>query len=222
MPILPPGAPAARSDAPVMAALPPAAPPATPGLLPPAPVPVPGAAPFRAEQVPFVCDECRRRIGSEFARGRAYKALAVEPLGAAGWATGEPTPEAAQEKAMAQCRQQSRGRDCALYATQDGVVWTHREPPLPPSPWVGRDNIEPFDAERLIQLAPQARERVARLFAVPQATRVLAMGPRGEWAAITDSLNVGEAARRALEACGHFAGSPCRVVAVDQSFVELP
>lgn len=222
MSILPPGAPAARADAPVSAAAPPLSVPAAPGLLPPARVPASGAVPLRAETVPFICDECRRRIGGEFARGRGYKALAVEPLGAAGWATGEPSPEAARDKAMAQCRQQSRGRDCTLYATQDGVVWTHDEPPLPPSPWIPQAGVEPFDAERLVQLAPQARERVARLFTVPQATRVLALGPRGEWAAITDSLNVSEAARRALEACGHFAGAPCRVVAVDQSFVDLP
>jgi adenylate cyclase len=216
LPILPP-------QAPVVAAVPPlsAVPPAG-SLLPPAPVPEPVAAPFRAEAVPFICDECRRRIGSEFARGRGYKALAVEPLGAAGWVTGEASAEAAQDKALAQCRQQSRGRECFLYATQDGVVRGQGEPPLPPSPWIRREGTEPFDAERLVQLAPQARERVARLFAVPQATRVLALGPRGEWAAITDSLIVEEAARRALEACGHFANAPCRVVAVDQSFVDAP
>lgn len=222
LPILPPQAPVVAA-VPPPAAVPPqaAVPPAAP-LLPPAPVPVPVAAPFRAEAVPFVCDECRRRIGSEFARGRGYKALAVEPLGAAGWVTGEASAEAAQDKALAQCRQQSRGRECFLYATQDGVVRGQGEPPLPPSPWIRREGSEPFDAERLVQLAPQARERVARLFAVPQATRVLALGPRGEWAAITDSLIVEEAARRALEACGHFARAPCRVVAVDQSFVDAP
>jgi adenylate cyclase len=216
LPILPP-------QAPVVAAVPPpAAVPSAGSLLPPAPVPEPVAAPFRAEAVPFICDECRRRIGSEFARGRGYKALAVEPLGAAGWVTGEASAEAAQDKALAQCRQQSRGRECFLYATQDGVVRGQDEPPLPPAPWIRQEGTEPFDAERLVQLAPQARERVARLFAVPQATRVLALGPRGEWAAITDSLIVDEAARRALEACGHFANAPCRVVAVDQSFVDAP
>ena len=97
----------------------------------------------------------------------------------------------------------------------------HGRPPLPPLPWIKRDpSIEkPFAPAAMPFMRDQARARLESAYVSGKKPKAIAMGPGGNDIFYTDGASIAEVVRRALETCGALAGAPCRIVAVDDSFV---
>ena len=64
-----------------------------------------------------------------------------------------------------------------------------------------------------------ARSGIEKSYPGAPKSKALAISPRGHWWRCYGTQNQGEAARRALEACGETVGVPCMIIAVDDVFV---
>jgi adenylate cyclase len=70
---------------------------------------------------------------------------------------------------------------------------------------------------------PFAREpgkaRLESTYLPGRKSKAIAVGPGGNFIFYIDGATVGEVVRRTLETCGTLAGTPCMIVAVDDTFV---
>ena len=207
------------------------APPVTPetaaaAVAPPASSPaLPTGEKFSAELVPFVFDRTRAVLANEYVAAGEPKALALNLNGLIGMASSAANEEAAKSAALDQCQKRADAihspRKCEIYAVGNNVVYPHGRPPLPPLPWIKRDpSIEkPFAPAAMPFMRDQARGRLESVYMPGKKPKAIAMGPGGNDIFYTEGASVAETVRRALETCGALAGAPCRIVAVDDSFV---
>ena len=179
---------------------------------------------FSAETVPFVQDRTRAVLANEYVAAAEPKALALNQNGMIGLGSAA-NEEAAKKAALEQCQQRADAvhspRKCEIYAVGGAVVYPHGRPPLPPLPWIKRDpSIEkPFAPAAMPFMRDQARARLESAYVSGKKPKAIAMGPGGNDIFYTDGASIAEVVRRALETCGALAGAPCRIVAVDDSFV---
>ena len=206
------------------------APPVTPAtaaaaVAPPVSSPaLPTGERFSAETVPFVQDRTRAVLANEYLAAAEPKALALNQNGIIGLGSAA-SEEAAKNAALDQCQKRADAvhspRKCEIYAVGSAVVYPHGRPPLPPLPWIKRDpSIEkPFAPAAMPFMRDQARARLESAYVSGKKPKAIAMGPGGNDIFYTDGASVAEVVRRALETCGALANAPCRIVAVDDSFV---
>jgi hypothetical protein len=103
-------------------------------------------------------------------------------------------------------------------------VWSEPPPPLPTKPWFIRDSQteQPLEFDKIPDISAEQKQTIAQVY--PQIHgRALVLGALRQWAmaggrAQTDE----EAARTALERCGYITHSPCRVIAIGNTFVVPP
>ena len=179
---------------------------------------------FSADLVPFVQDRTRAVLANEYAAAGEPKALALNTNGLIGMASAA-SEDAAKSAALDQCQKRADAihspRKCEIYAVGNALVYPHGRPPLPPLPWIRRDpSIEkPFAPAAMPFMRDQARGRLESSYVTGKKPKAIAMGPGGNDIFYTDGASIAEVVRRALETCGALAGVPCRIVAVDDSFV---
>jgi hypothetical protein len=179
---------------------------------------------FSADLVPFVQDRTRAVLANEYAAAGEPKALALNTNGLIGMASAA-SEDAAKSAALDQCQKRADAihspRKCEIYAVGNAVVFPHGRPPLPPLPWIRRDPAieKPFAPAAMPFMRDQARGRLESSYVTGKKPKAIAMGPGGNDIFYTDGASVAEVVRRALETCGALAGVPCRIVAVDDSFV---
>jgi len=192
-------------------------PPVTP---PPAPKPVVALIP---ETVPFVRNADRGAIRTEYLPAPDHKAIALS-YNRIGFTTGQVDDETAKTAALDSCKRAQEAlkssNPCWLYAVGNTVVFTGGSPPMPSAPWVMRNPaIEtPYAAENLPLLNDAQRAGWGKAYARITQTKVIAMSPRGlafDYYGGTEEENI----RRSLETCGHAAGVPCKIIAIDNIFV---
>jgi class 3 adenylate cyclase len=178
------------------------------------------------EAVPFASDRDRATIRSIYLSAPDHKALAIS-LTQIGFISAQKDDDTAKAAALERCRERTdaAGRAdqrCEVYAVGNAVVYPGGRPPLPPEPWVIRNaSIErPFTAKDIPLVNENRRALVTKYYADPgKYSKALAVSVRGSAAYFRNQSSPEEAVRRALEACGSFAGVPCMIVAIDDSFV---
>jgi adenylate cyclase len=101
------------------------------------------------------------------------------------------------------------------------VVYPHGKPPVPPLPWIRRDpsTEKPFASNDVPFARGPGKARLEGNYVPGKKSKAIVVGPGGNFVFYTDGATVAEVVRRALETCGAFAGVPCMVVAIDDSFV---
>ncbi len=201
---------------------------ATEAAAPAPPAEAPRRRPFVVQDVPFVSEFHWRRL-HEYREAPGAKALAISVRGWMGLAVGRIDAELARRVALDDCNATverevpvRRPYDrCRLYAEGDEVVWPFHPPPMPPLPHLPATLPSPpipFDAAAVPLVTPPARRNLAEHYAVSPRHRALVLGPnRIDW--WTPSVTVVDAVRRTLQICGHLAGRPCTVYAVDDKVV---
>jgi len=206
--------------------------PPTPAAAAPMPPPAPSPPPiassekFVAASVPFISDRTRNALASDYAPVGDFKAFSLNAGGFNGFVTGQSSEEAAKIGAVEQCQKRADAagspRKCELYAVGNTVVYAHGKPPLPPLPWIKRDQAteRPFAPHDVPLLRDPAKTRLENAYVPARKTKALALGPGGgQYFMIPGAETVEEAARRSLESCGAIYGVPCMIVALDDAFV---
>jgi adenylate cyclase len=192
---------------------------------PPPPPPIPLNEKFAAETVPFVTSRARATLAKEYVAAADFKALALVTTGANGYVFGQQSEEAAKSGALEQCQKRADtaqpARKCELYAVGNTVIYAHGRPPMPPTPWIKRDQTieKPFAAKDMPLARDIAKTRLDSIYAPGRKTKAIALGPGGQSFFYTNQESVEEATRRTLEGCGAAAGVPCMIVALDDVFV---
>ncbi|MCP3461907.1 adenylate/guanylate cyclase domain-containing protein [Bradyrhizobium sp. CCGUVB23] len=221
--------PAAKAPASTPTATPTTNPTATAAASPtPAPSSPAAAAKFPADQVPFVGERARAYLTNEYSAAGDSKAFALNIGGFVGYALNQPNEDAARSAALDQCQKRAdtaqSPRRCEIYAVGNNIIYAHGRPPMPPQPWVRVDPMtqRPFASKDVPMVRDQAKARLESF--VPAAkSRAVALGPGGQYFMVVGTATIDEAARRALESCGAFAGGACMIVAVDDNFtVPIP
>ena len=216
-PVATPTAAASAAPAPVATAT---APPS------PSPPPIASREKFAAASVPFVGDRFRATLEREYASATDFKAFALNFAGINAFVTGQPREDAAKDIALEQCQKRadtaSSPRKCELYAVGNNLVYGHGKPPMPPLPWIKHDQAveRPFSSREMPLTRDAGKARIENLYVPGRKTKMLAVGPGvGQYYMVLGMDTAEEAARRSLESCGAIAGTPCMIVAVNDSFV---
>jgi class 3 adenylate cyclase len=205
----------------------PASPPAKAAAAPQpsSPPPIASNERFVPDAMPFVSSRTRTALASEYLPAPDAKALATTINGINAFVVGQPTEDAAKSAALEQCQkrveQAKVSRKCEIYAVGNTVVYSHGKPPVPPLPWIRHDpSIErPFVADEMPLIGDRAKTRLENDYTPARKTKVIALGPGGQFFFSAGVDSVEDAARRNLESCGAVAGVPCMVVALDDAFV---
>lgn len=193
-----------------------------------APMPSPTAptgGKFPADMVPFINERVRDYLSSEYSAAGDYKAVALNIGGFTGTAFNQPNEEAARSMALEQCQKRADAaqspRRCEVYAVGNNVVYMHGKPPMPPQPWVRHDSMteRAFASKDFPMVRDPAKARLENLFVPAAKSRMVALGPGGQYFMVLGASSADEAARRSLESCGAIAGVACMIVAVDDNFV---
>ena len=186
-----------------------------------APVPKLGAT-LVPEAIPFISNRERNAVRANYLSAQNHKALATG-MNVARFLTGQPDIESAKRGALENCQ---RAQDainpnfkCELYAVGDLVVSTRGTPPMPPKPWISREpSIErPFAAKDVPLISDNGREWLEKNYPTRQKPKAVAIG--GSTYGWAGGQSVDEVVRRALEICGIFAGIPCMLIVIDDTFV---
>lgn len=191
-----------------------------PSRPPPPPVEalVPGA-------IPFIPDSLRNMVRDEYMLAADTKALAITTGRVIGYVTNQPNEEIARNAALDTCQKRVEAQKltvrCDLYAVGNKVVYTRARPPMPPVPYVTRDVLveRPFVSAEMPISRDAARVNLEKNYVPARKPKAIAMSSTGGSSYFTGQENADEAIRRALELCGNNSGSPCMVVALDDSFV---
>ena len=175
--------------------------------------------------MPFISERDRAAIRSVYLSAPDHKALAISHTRMA-FISGQRDDETAKTAALENCQRISDavgpGRKCELYAVGNTVVSTRGRPPMPPEPWLVRNPpIErPYAAKDVPLVGDNQRAVLAKIYGEPgRHSKALALSARGGTTYYSGQPSPEEAMRRALESCGSFAGVPCMIIAVDDSFV---
>jgi adenylate cyclase len=207
---------------PVAQVVPPAPPPVAPA--PPLPQVVQKPARLIPEAVPFLRNADREALRNDYLAAPDHKAVAIS-YNRMGFTTGQTDDEMAKTAALESCRREQQAiknsNPCWLYAVGNTVVYTGGTPPMPPAPWLIRNPaIEtPFVAEQMPLLSERNKAIWAKGYPQLPTPKAAALSPRGQAIDFYGGSEGNEDVRRSLEACGHMAGVPCMIVAVDNTFV---
>jgi class 3 adenylate cyclase len=180
---------------------------------------------FAPEAMPFVGNRTRTTLTNEYLPAADYKALATTINGVNAFVVGQPSEEAAKAAAIEQCQKRAEQinapRKCEVYALGNTVVYPHTKPPVPPLPWIRHDSVteRPFVADEMPLIRDQGKTRLENAYTPGRKTKVIALGPGGQFFFSTAVETVDDAARRNLESCGALAGVACMIVALDDVFV---
>jgi class 3 adenylate cyclase len=191
----------------------------------PAPPLVPSGEKLAPETVPFVPDRARAVLASEYVPAADYKAFALNPNGVNVFVAGQPSEEAAKTAALEQCQKRADStttpRKCELYAVGNAMVYPHGRPPVPPLPWIRRDQSteRPFASKDVPIVREPGRVRIENVYPSARKSKTLAIGPGGAFFFNSGAEKIEESARRILETCGAVVGVPCMIVAADDVFV---
>lgn len=199
---------------------------ATPGSAAP-------AAPrhYVAADVPFVA-AWRRGALEHYALADGAKALAINVRGFLATATRRADAEIARRAALDECngiveREVPIVREfdrCMIYAVGNDVVWSYRQPPTPPPPYVPAPPSPPIllDPATVPLIGAPARRNLEERYLKSDRSRAYVMGRRHfEWWSIGDSDE--DAIHRNLQTCGQITGYPCVVYAVrERVMVRVP
>lgn len=205
--------------------------PATPTAQPRSASSTPAKA-FIAADVPFATTD-RRRALEAYVTAEGAKAIAINIRGIAEFATRRVDEASARRVALESCKtavqKQIRAvRDfdhCMIYAVGDKIVWSFKEPAMPPLPYLSAARPSPpitLDLASVPLVSDASRKSVADEYLKLKRDHVLVLGRNGQqwWASSTTEP---DAIRRGLQACGHLTGRPCFVYAIgDQVVVQTP
>jgi caspase domain-containing protein len=175
--------------------------------------------PFNADEVPFLCDQCRAQIKAAFAGKPLHSALVLSFDGGYDWSTARRSALEARASALAKCLSANR-QGCFVYAIDGRISWDEPPPPLPIEPWFssGSGAARPFNIQEIGAIHANDRDRAARLYREFHG-KALAVGPDWQWTLTGRADTDNEAARVVLQRCGYITHSPCRVVAIADSLV---
>ncbi|WP_422000738.1 adenylate/guanylate cyclase domain-containing protein [Reyranella sp.] len=183
---------------------------------------------FSAAQVPFVAEWRRGRL-EDYARAEGSKALALNVRGWIGMAVRRIDAATARREALEHCNATvahevafPRAFDrCMLYAVGNDVVWSYRDPPMPPPPYLPAAALSPpvtIDPATVPLVREPARRNIADHYLRQTRPRAMVLGHgHFEWWSL--SANDGDAIQRNLQICGHIRGRPCVVYAVENRVV---
>jgi adenylate cyclase len=180
---------------------------------------------FAADNVPFIADRTRVFLANEYVSATDYKAVALNINGVVSSVSGQPSEEIAKSAALEQCQKRADTsevkRPCEVYAVGDRIVYPHGRPPVPALPWIRRDSLteRPFAGKDVPLVRDVGKTRLESVYVPGRKARSLAIGPGGQFFFNMGLETVQESIRRNLESCGAFAGTPCMIVAVDETFV---
>lgn len=194
-----------------------------------APKAQPPAAPlhvgdFVPEKVPLIADQARATLRGAYLPAPDHKALAISAV-RLGFVSGQTDDEAAKAGALEACQKASDafapGSPCELYAVGDMIVYGHRQPPLPPQPWLSRDTSmeKTFASAEVPMVDAKGRAWIDANYAPAGPSKALALSPKGVPFAYGTQTSPEEAMRRSLELCGISSGAPCMLIALDDVFV---
>jgi adenylate cyclase len=196
--------------------------------------PAPGAAArtFVAADVPFATTE-RRRALEAYATAEGAKAVAINIRGIAEFATRRVDDAAARSVALEGCRTALHKQvrvvrefdHCMIYAVGDKVVWSFKDPAVPPLPYLAATRPTPsvmLDMASVPLIGDASRKALTDEYLKSKRDRALVLGRDGqEWWA--SAATEPDAIRRALQACGHLTGRACFVYAIgDQVVIQTP
>jgi class 3 adenylate cyclase len=178
----------------------------------------PAARPFVAEQAPFISDLARAQLQS-YVTAPKHKAIALSRTGM-GEAVGAPNDEAAGDRALSECRNNSNNTPCELYALGDSLVWSKTELPMPLPVDVRSEGSDVKLSKETLPLMPSPlSERILASYLPAEESRALAIGnERAGWAFGIPSPQ--EATRRALERCADLTGAPCLLFALGDKLLQ--
>jgi hypothetical protein len=128
----------------------------------------------------------------------------------------------ARRSALGQCLD-AKKLACFVYAVDNQIVWSEPPPSLPVKPWFVRDpkTEEPLDFDKIPIVSAEGKQRIAQQYGKAHG-KALALGALRQWALTGNAKTDEEAARIALELCGYITHSPCRVIAINNTFVIPP
>jgi hypothetical protein len=183
---------------------------------------------LEVQKIPLISEQNRNDVDTLYMPAPDHKALAIS-MSRIGMITGQADPETAKQAALDNCRKALEvariNNKCELYAVGHTVVYQGGHPPTPKPPWFRSDpSIErPFSGKDVPIVSEDVRSRIEKNYPDRPKSKALALSPRrGQLPAYVSyfgSPSQDEAARRALESCGDFAGVPCMIIAVDDVFV---
>ena len=175
--------------------------------------------PFNPDEVPFLCDQCRAQIRAGFVGKPLHSALVLSFDGGYYWSTGRHSALEARAGALAQCLNANR-LSCFVYAIDGRISWDEPPPPLPIEPWLSANAsaARPLNIQEIGAIHATDRDRATRLYQEYHG-KALAVGPDWQWTMTGRADGDNEAARVVLQRCGYITHSPCRVVAMGDSFV---
>jgi hypothetical protein len=175
--------------------------------------------PFNADEVPFLCDQCRAQIKAAFAGKPLHSALVLSFDGGYYWSMARRTALDARASALAQCLSANR-QGCFVYAIDGRISWDEPPPPLPIEPWFSTNasTALPLNIQDIGAIHANDRDRVGRLYREFHG-KALAVGPDWQWTLTGRADSDNEAARVVLQRCGYITHAPCRVVAIADSLV---
>ncbi len=195
----------------------------------PLPATPPQPAPRQAEAlvpetIPIVSNRVRDDIRTEYMPAPDHKALAIS-TGPIGVITGQADDEAAKTAALDMCQERADAltppRKCELYAVGTTVVYARGRPPMPSTPWYTLDpSIDtPLVSKDVPLVGDNIKATIEKSYLPARKPKALAVSASGHYTYYINQENVDEAVRRSLEVCGTYAGVPCRIIALDDSFV---
>lgn len=175
---------------------------------------------FRSDEVPFICDDCRKQLQVSYVTEKGHRALAITVFGETGIATGMKTPQAAKEAALANCRQKAP-HQCEIYAVDGHVVWDHPRPVLPARPWIPENaGKRLFLVDDSALLDDAARTEIRRVYMPAPGAKAIAIGTGATWSYHLRRSGDDEAMRMALETCAHSQnGEPCRIAVLNDYLI---
>ena len=103
-----------------------------------------------------------------------------------------------------------------LYAVGNSVIWTFRTPAMPPLPYLQAARQQPAiapDPAVGTPIGDPARRNLMETYAKASRKKAFVIG-RNRYEGWSTSDTEVDAARRALQSCGHLTGRPCTVFAL--------
>jgi hypothetical protein len=195
-------------------------PPPTMSASAPAPPPMQKAAvALVPEMVPFIRNSDRELIRSEYLTASDHKALAIS-YSRISFTTAQADDETAKAVALDSCKRAQEAiksaYPCWLYAVGNTVVFSG----MPPAPWLIRNPAidTTYAPDNVPLINAFQRTHWAKIYADVTQAKAISLSPHGsgfDYFGGTEEENI----RRALEACGYANGVPCKIIAVDNTFV---
>ena len=175
---------------------------------------------LRSNEIPFVCDQCRKQVEQEMSTRPGHTALAIS-LSGGYWTTwGRGSAEEARTRALGPCLGASQSM-CFVYAVDGKVVWKEAPLDVPPVPWFSHTGEKPLAVNEPGIFSDTARKFIDKFYSPASGSKAIAMGEGGYvgYAFGAQLKSEDEAARVALERCAFLVQATCRIIAINDSLV---